>query len=156
MGKLNILPILKFPPFYDNDSLNCTEMTLKVYNAMRELQIDYEKFRHCEIDYQKEFKHRYVKIMNDYIKSIDMKINNQNLDISNAVEYMTNNLNQSITELLNEMKSNGELDEVILSSFENLNNRVSTLEKIDYILDYEEETENLILTKVIKEGESNE
>ena len=153
MGKLNILPILKFPNHYDNKSLNCTEMTVKVYNAMRDLQIEYEKYMHGEIKFQEDFKHRIVKIMNDYIKSIDMKMDNQNLEVANAVEYMTTNLNQSITELLTEMKNNGELDEVILNSFNNINNRLITLENTEYTLSYEESEEKLVLIKRIKEDE---
>ena len=112
-------------------------MTVKVYNAMRDLQIEYEKYMHGEIKFQEDFKHRIVKIMNDYIKSIDMKMDNQNLEVANAVEYMTTNLNQSITELLTEMKNNGELDEVILNSFNNINNRLITLENTEYTLSYE-------------------
>ena len=51
--------------------------------------------------------------MRDYINSIDMKMDNQNLEVTNAVEYMTTNLSQSITELLTEMKNSGELDEIL-------------------------------------------
>lgn len=153
MGKLNILPILKFPCTYDNESKNCVEMTVKVYNAMRELQIDYEKFIHGQVKYQKDFEHRIVKIMRDYITSIDMQMDKQNLDVSNAVEYMTTNLSQSITELLNEMKNNGELDEAITSVFDDISNRVNTLENTEYVLEYEEDTENLKIVKRVKDGE---
>lgn len=157
MGRLNILPVFKFPDtipsVYDRESKTCIEMTAKVYNAMRQLQLDYEKFITGTIDYQKEFESRIVKIMHEYIHSIDMKIDNQNLEIANAVEYMTTNISTSITELLTEMKTNGELDTAITNAFDNIGSRVSTLENTEYTLEYEEGTENLILVKTVKEGE---
>lgn len=156
MGRLNILPVFKFPDtipsVYDRESKTCIEMTAKVYNAMRELQLDYDKFITGTEEYQKEFESRIVKIMHDYIHSIDMKIDKQNLSIANAVEYMTTNLSQSITELLTEMKSNGELDTAITNAFDNMGNRVSTLENTVYTLEYEEGTENLILVKTVNGG----
>lgn len=157
MGRLNILPVFKFPDtipsVYDRESKTCIEMTAKVYNAMRELQLDYEKFITGTIEYQKEFESRIVKIMHDYIHSIDMKIDAQNLSITNAIEYMTTNLKTSITELITEMKNNGELDEAILNAIDNIGNRVTTLENTEYTLEYEEGTENLILVKTVKESE---
>lgn len=153
MGRLNILPAFKFPDtipsVYDRESKTCIEMTAKVYNAMRELQLDYEKI----IGSQKEFENRIVKIMHDYIHSIDIKIDKQNLEIANAVEFMTTNISTSITELLNVMKSNGELDSAITNAFNNMSNRVNTLENTVYTLEYEEGTENLILVKTVKDGE---
>lgn len=135
MKKLNILPVLKFPTIYDNDSLNCTEMTIKVYNAMRELQINYEKFKVGSIEYQKEYKHQLVKITQNFINSIDMKMDSQNLEVDNAVEYMTTNISNAITELLTEMKNNGELDEILLNALNNIESRVSTLEQGKVITD---------------------
>lgn len=156
MGRLNILPVFKFPDtipsVYDRDSKTCIEMTAKVYNAMRELQLDYEKFITGTEEYQKEFESRIVKIMHDYIHSIDMKIDAQNLEINKAVEFMTTNISSSITELLTEMKSNGELDTAITNAFNNMDNRVSTLENTVYTLEYEEGTENLILVKTVNGG----
>jgi hypothetical protein len=157
MSRLNILPIFKFPDtipsVYDRESKTCIEMTAKVYNAMRELQLDYDKFITGTIEYQKEFESRIVKIMHDYIHSIDMKIDKQNLEVANAVEFMKTNLSESITELLTEMKNNGELDEAILNSITNIGNRITVLENTEYTLEYEEGTENLILVKTVKEGE---
>jgi hypothetical protein len=66
---------------------------------------------------------------------------------------MKDNLSESITILINEMKENGELDTSILNAFDNLGNRVLTLENTEYSLVYEEGTENLILQKVVKDGE---
>ena len=157
MGRLHILPIFKFPDtrpsVYDHESKTCIEMTAKVYNAMRELQLDYEKFIEGTEVYQKEFESRIIKIMHDYIHSIDMKIDKQNLEIKNAVDFMTTNISLSITELINEMKNNGELDSAITNAFDNMGTRVTTLENTEYTLEYEEGTENLILVKTVKEGE---
>lgn len=150
MGRLNILPVFKFPDtipsVYDRESKTCIEMTAKVYNAMRELQLDYEKFINGTIEYQNEFKNRMVKIIHDYIHSIDMKIDS-------AYAYMRTNLKTSLTELIYEMNENGELDEVILNAINNIGSRISILENTIYTLEYEPGTENLILVKTVKEGE---
>lgn len=157
MGRLNILPVFKFPDtipsVYDKESRTCIEMTAKVYNAMRELQLDYDKFITGTEEYQKEFECRIVKIMHDYIHSIDMKLDVQSAEVKNAVEFMTTNISSSITEVIRTMNENGELSEAVLNAIDNIGSRVSTLENTAYTLEYEEGTENLILVKTVEDGE---
>lgn len=146
MGKLKILPPFKIDntitSVYDTDSKTCIEMTKRVYDAMRELQIEYE---HGLVKDQKEFEHCIIKIMNDYIESIDMTIDKQNLDVSNAVEYMKDNLISSINSIVEQMKELGEIDEVVQNSYYNLNDRVSYLENHKASYEYLESTKTLKL-----------
>ena len=100
------------------------------------------------------FKNCVIKTMNDYIESIDMKINLQDLTIAeaierqdkaisdkfeeqdeaiaNAIDYMKNNLTQTITNLFNEALTNGDI--------------IASLN-----IDYTSNTESLVLSIV---GES--
>lgn len=151
------------PAFYDTESATTVEETAKLYGKVKNLVEDYNKYVN-EINKtiedftngvnqdQEEFKNSIIKIMHDYIHSVDTKIDIQDSRISEAVEFMTINLSQSITSLLTEMKENGELDVAVLNAIDNIGNRVSTLENTEYSLVYESGTENLILQKTVKGG----
>lgn len=168
MTRINLLPLWNFSDseysVYDTESGTCIEMTSKVYNAMRNLQSDYNSFV-SEVNKRIEtfiesteqdldsFEKALTKVMHDYIHSIDTKIDVQDSKIDEAINFMKTNLSSSITEMINQMKANGELDEAIANSFNNLGTRVETLENTEYSLVYEEGTENLILQKSIKDGE---
>lgn len=168
MGKVNLLPkwILPdtIPSVYDTDSGTCIEMVAKVYGAMTNLQKEYNSFvdeiNKTIIDFtnsieqdQECFKEKITKIMHDYIMKIDEKIKMQDLVINEAVIFMKDNLSASINQLVEDMKESGELDQAILEALDNLGVRVETLENTEYTLEYEEETENLILKKTVKEVE---
>jgi len=124
MSRINILPIWIFPDtipsVYDTTSGTCIEMCAKVYGAMRELQKDYEvfvtelnktieEFKNSVTKDQEEFKNTITKIMHDYIIKIDEKMKMQDLDISNAIQYMKTNLPTTVHDLLLEMFESKEL-----------------------------------------------
>lgn len=151
------------PAFYDTDSATAVEQTAKLYGAMKTLikesenainQLDkeIEDFKNGINQDQEEFKTNITKIMHDYIHSIDTKIDSQDLAIVKAIEFMTTNLSSSINELITDMKESGEIDEAIVNGFDNLGDRVNTLENTEYALVYEVGTENLILQKTVKDG----
>lgn len=168
MSRIQMLPLWQISDskysVYDTESGTAIEMSAKVYSAMRELQKDYNLFvtevndrisifiesTNKNID---EFEKELTKIIHDYILCIDNKIDVQDSRINEAIEDMKTNLNSSITEIISEMKANGELDEAIANGFNNLGSRVETLENTEYKLVFEEGTENLILQKTVKEGE---
>lgn len=150
--------------FSDTESATAIEQTAKVYRKIQELIEDYnknvEQINKLIADFteginkdQEEFIKSINKIMHDYIHSIDTKIDLQNKEVNDAVNYMKTNLSTSISEIVSEMKTNGELDVAIANGFDNLGTRVEVLENTEYTLVYEPGTENLILQKSVKEGE---
>lgn len=127
------------PAFYDFESLTVVEQTAKLYGAMQELINEYNETMKC-------FTTGILNLTDDFITLSDSKIDD-------AIKFMKTNLTQSIVDLLETMKNDGTLDEAILNSFNNLDSRVNTLEDTEYKLVFEEDTENLILQKTVKEGE---
>lgn len=119
------------PAFYDVESVTAIEMVSKLYSYLQELVNDYNSFVtevNNNIDaFEKGitkdfecFKKCIIKTMNDYIETIDTKINLQDLNISNkfeeqdqvitdAVNYMKNNIIQTATNIINQAIENGEL-----------------------------------------------
>lgn len=143
MHKITLLPKWVLPntnpSVYDTDSGTCIEMVAKVYGAMRTLQEEYNKFVdsiNIEISNfmnsvnknHEEFEKHINKLVHDYIITIDTKIAHQDRVIADAVDYMKNNLGTSITQLIIEMRENGELTEDILNAFEDFTTRLVTLE----------------------------
>lgn len=119
------------PAFYDVESDTAVEMVGKVYDAMRELQTDYNKyvteinqtitdFINGTIEDQECFEKRMTKVIHDYLDYLDTKLGTQDKVIADAVAYMKTNLKTSVTEVIEQMKESGELDEAILGAFDNV------------------------------------
>lgn len=108
------------PAFYDSESATVLQQMAKVYAKMQELLRDYNSFVN-EInttitDFQNGiigdfecFKNCIIKTMNDYIESIDIKINLQDTEIANAVNYMKDNIVQTATNVINQAVESGDL-----------------------------------------------
>lgn len=153
--------------FYDSESGTVLQQMARVYSKIEELIATYNEFV-CEINrYIKEFedgiikdfecfKNCIIKTMNDYIETIDMKINLQDLKISeaierqdntiaekfnsqdeiiqNAVDYMKNNLVSTLTVLFNQALENGDIH-------------------VNLVTTYREDTESLTLSLVAESEE---
>ena len=108
------------PAFYDSESATVLQQMAKVYAKMQELLNDYNSFVN-EInttitDFQNGiikdfecFRNRIIKTMNDYIETIDIKINLQDTEIANAVNYMKDNIVQTATNVINQAIESGDL-----------------------------------------------
>lgn len=152
------------PAFYDTDSATVVEQTARIYGAMKTLISESEKaineldkamndFKTGITADQETFKAHIDKIMHDYIIMLDEKIKLQDKKIDESIVFIKDNLSEGVTQVINQMKESGELDEVVADSFNQVDSRVTTLENTEYSLVLEEGTENLILQKTIKEGE---
>lgn len=159
---LNRIPQLPYwcvtdlrPAFYDYESSTAITQTAKLYGSMRTFIDDYNKFANeVNIKIQKFiddvnadqecFKKEIIKLQNDFIEKINMTVDHQNREIQDAISYMKTNLVETI-KTLNEM---GELDEQILSVFERLNERVTSLENNDENLIYNESTKTLTINNL--------
>lgn len=149
MRKLTLLPNWIFtnprPSIYDTDSGTAIEMVAKVYGAMKDLQENYNEFteeinKHIE-DYEKGiiedfncFKNKIIETVENYITSIDMKIELQDKNIEEAISYMKDNLTSTIATEITALIESGEVDEAILNALkeveETLNPRVTDLEEL--------------------------
>jgi len=146
----------KNPSFYDTESKTVLEETVKIYGKIQELISDYNLFVNevnkkideftTSTDKDQEcFKQTITKLIEDYIVSIDTKISKQDLEIKEAVNFMKENISESLVELINEMKESGELNDVILNALEEVNTRLTALENKTVNLEYNEEIESLNL-----------
>ena len=153
---MNRIPLLphwvitdKYPAFYDVESATAVEQTSKLYGKMQELIEDYNKYVD-EINKtitefidgtnsdQEEFKNQITKIMHDYIAMIDEKIKQQDQVIKDNITYIKENIVQGVTNVINQMKESGELDEIITNAFNDLNTRVIELENKNITVEYNE------------------
>lgn len=127
------------PAFYDTESATAIEMVAKLYGSYSELVEDYNKYvdeiNKAIMDFETgvisdttTFKETITKIVHDYIKMIDDKVKIQDATIEEAVNYMKNNIIYAITETVNEMKTSGELAEIVVEGFNDAIARITTLE----------------------------
>lgn len=138
------------PAFYDVESVTAIEMVSKLYAYVQEMVNDYnsfiteinteiEKFED-DINYNiEEFKSCVQKLMSEYIESIDIKIDLQNKEIADAINYMKNNIVETATELFEQAIISGTI-------------------RANLVNTYDSETEELTidLDLIEEEGENNE
>ena len=127
------------PAFYDCESATAVQQTAKIYAKIQELITLYNDFVRDVNRYITEFEEGIIKdfncfqnciikTMNDYIESIDTKIdlqdskieesiNNQNILIQNAVNYMKENLVSTVNELFNEAVQNGDITAILHETY---------------------------------------
>lgn len=132
--------------FYDSESGTVLQQMARVYSKIEELINTYNEFVREVNRYIQEFedgiihdfecfKNCIIKTMNDYIETIDIKINLQDLKISEAIErqdntiaekfieqdnviadainYMKNNIVETATTIINQAIENGDLQVAI-------------------------------------------
>lgn len=120
------------PAFYDCESATAVQQTAKIYAKIQELITIYNDFVRDVNRYITEFEEGIIKdfncfqnciikTMNDYIATIDMKIDLQDLNIANkfneqdtkideAIQYMKDNIVATTTNIINQAIENGDLN----------------------------------------------
>lgn len=109
------------PAFYDCESATAVQQTAKIYAKIQELITLYNEFTKEVNRYITEFEdgiikdfncfqNCIIKTINDYIESIDTKINLQDSKIQDAVDYMKNNIIQTATNVITEAIENGDIN----------------------------------------------
>ena len=144
MNKVTLLPkwtlTSTFPSVYDTESGTCIEMTAKVYAAMRDLQTNYNKFvdeintcitefQNGVIESQKEFEEKIIKLIHDYIKTLDLKVAHQDRVIEESITFIKNNIADGVRQVITEMKESGELADTILDSMDGFATKVNGIEE---------------------------
>lgn len=127
------------PAFYDTDSATVVEQTGKVYRKVKELIDAYNNFVDVINNHIKEFENgtnQSIEVFQtgirqefqDFIDIVNLEVQNQDVVIQNAVDYMKTNLYESITQIISEMRESGKFDEVVLNAIDNISSRVLELE----------------------------
>ena len=95
------------PAFYDSESVTAVEMVAKLYSKMQELVDNYNEFVdsvNTEIELfetelngdQEAFKECINQLISDYISSIDIRMDNQDLKIANAIDDLDNRFYEAL------------------------------------------------------------
>lgn len=132
------------PAFYDCESATAIQQTAKLYGKIQELITIYNDFVRDVNRYITEFEEGIIKdfncfqncvikTMNDYIESIDTKIELQDNKIQEAIDYMKNNLVSTVTTLFNQAITSGDITANLLEN-------------------YDSDDESLVLSIVASEG----
>lgn len=145
--RIDLLPVWTLtnlqPAFYDSESATVLQQMSKVYAKMQELLKDYnnfvkevntniDDFQNGIISDFECFKNCITKTMNDYIATIDTKINLQDSNIANkfseqdklienAINYMKDNIVQTTTDVINQAIENGTIRADLLLEYNPLN-----------------------------------
>ena len=126
------------PSFYDTESATAIEQTARLYKAMSDLIEEYNTFADSTNkiiedfingttkDYD-TFKLEIAQQFEDFIGVVELKLGAQDKEIQDAIDYMKNNLEPTITKLIQDMKESGELGEEILKALDDTNERVDEL-----------------------------
>ena len=117
------------PAFYDCESATAVQQTAKIYTKIQELITLYNEFTNDVNRYITEFEdgiikdfncfqNCVIKTMNDYIESIDTKIELQDNKIQEAIDYMKENLVSTVTTLFNNAVHNGDITANLLETYD--------------------------------------
>lgn len=109
------------PAFYDVESVTAVQMVSKFYTYLQNIVDDYnsfanevnqeiEKFENDTNASYEEFQNCVKNMILNYIESIDTKINNQDLIIKDAVDYMKNNIIETTTTIVNDAIDDGDIN----------------------------------------------
>lgn len=109
------------PAFYESESGTVLQQLSRIYPKIQEVINAYNDFVRDVNRYIDEFetgiindfecfKNCIIKTMNDYIETIDTKINLQDMDIQNAINYMKDNIVATTTNVINQAIANGDLN----------------------------------------------
>lgn len=117
------------PAFYDVESGTTLQQTAKMYGKMQELIDLYNEFVTKVNKYIKdfedgiiedfeEFRNCIIKVMNDYIETIDTKINLQDTKIADAIDYMKDNIVATTNEIFRQALLNGEITATLVETYD--------------------------------------
>lgn len=136
------LPIWNFtniiPSFNDLESGTAIEMTAKVYGAMRDLIDEYNKFventnkeiSEFETSSTKNYEEFAIGLrqeFQDFIDIINLKVMEQDSVIQDAVNYMKNNLEESIANVVIELQNSGALNKELRAIYSDILNELSVM-----------------------------
>ena len=140
----------RFPAFYESESLTSVEQTSRVYAKMNELIESYNKYVeqvNAEL-VELETKHdadysctvnTIIKLTSDYMGMVDLKLTRMDRKLAENYKAFTDNVLETIQQMIDEMKANGELDAALLDAVDDLNTKFNEI-RTEYDAVYREFT----------------
>lgn len=128
----------KFPAFYESESLTSIEQTARLYSKMNEMIESYNKYvteinetiesfeNETNADLKKFIEHISC-LTSAYIRSVDLKLSQQDRKISEVYAAFSKDVQKTIDKLVAEMKESGEFDQVVLSHVKELTELCETM-----------------------------
>ena len=134
----------KFPAVNDCESLTVIEQTARIYGKVNELIESYNKyveninktisdFQVAKTEEVETFLHNLEILTNDYINTVDMKTAHQDRAIAEVYQKFSEDVLTTLKLKISEFKANGELDNAILETLDNVNEKIN-----QFVLDCEE------------------
>ncbi len=124
----------KFPSIYDSESKTVLEQTARIYGAMNDLITEYNafadrtnqlitEFTASATQNQEQFEIALRQEFQDFIDVIEIKFQQQQTQIDNAVSYMQDNIISTTRKIINDGITNGTLTVAVQydEATENLN-----------------------------------
>ena len=110
----------KFPSIYDSESKTVLEQTAQIYGAMNDLITEYNSFAdrtnqlitdfiNSATQNQEQFEIAMRQEFQDFIDVIEIKVQQQQTEIDNAVSYMKDNIISTTSKIINDGIAKGSI-----------------------------------------------
>lgn len=120
------------PAFYDTESLSAVKMVARLYSKIEELICNYNTYARRLSNYLEDFENGIIKdfkcfkecitnLQNEYIKTIDIKIDMQDSKINDAINYMKDNIIETASILFEQALKAGKIKASLLEEYDNIN-----------------------------------
>lgn len=131
--------INRFSSFYEGESLTAVEQTARVYAKMQELIESYNKYieqvntelmeleKSTDKDLNCAIK-TLINLTDSYISTVDLKLIRMSRTLDENYVAFTDNVLQTISNMVQELKENGELDAALLDAVDDLGNRFTEVQ----------------------------
>lgn len=132
-------PTKGMPASYDSETATVIEMVAKLYGSMSEMIDEYNKYvteinlalekYYSDVDKDIEaLKNQILTCQRKYHEYLDMRVDKQDKVLQEAVNEMKAGLSQTITDLIQAMVDNGEMEAIILDSLSGYDEKLSDFE----------------------------
>lgn len=131
--------INRFPAFYEGESLTAIEQTARIYGKINELIETYNRFvtennaelTELETQVQRDLAcaiRTIINLTDSYITQVELRLTHQDRKLDEQYKALTDDITNTVDEVIQQMKEAGELDQVILDAIGNLNTKFDSLQ----------------------------
>lgn len=128
------------PTFYDADAVTMLELASTLHGTMNAVIDDYNKFVDAtnktiadfisgEIESREVFETAIRQEYQDFIDVVELKLKDQDKQIEELDQYIRTNISKALSDMLKEMKENGEIDEAVLEAISSMEEEISGIRR---------------------------